>query len=166
VSNKTYWTVVTAVVTIGLAGAAYLASGNVGFGVPLIVICFLLLAWLIANHLAVQRWIRWADRVADFGTSEIQNAPVGSDDDVKQLEVLYDKWDQRLQEGVSRYCLQTDAKSLEYLDSFDGRGFSGFNKRHKLIREWTAEKVSRLRTLSRRLERGETHLRRLRVPRH
>jgi hypothetical protein len=77
---------------------------------------------------------------------------------VTSLRPLFDEWNQIVSEGVLHYCLETDAKDIQYLDTFKPRGVVGVSPEHAHIKEMVAETVARMRALAGRLERGETHL--------
>jgi hypothetical protein len=109
---------------------------------------------------STEKIVRWLHRVADFGTNHIQNAAVHSGEEVvTQLRPRFDEWNQIVVEGTQQHCLPTDAKEIEYLDSYTPRGFAGVTKEHAHIKEMTRETVSRLRALAQRLEKGDTHVR-------
>jgi hypothetical protein len=121
---------------------------------------------LVAARVAVRRWIRWANLAADYATTDILLASdIDSAEAVSQLRLTFDAWSRVVNDGTSRFCQDEDAHRIQYVDPPELAGLACFDDEHRYIVEATRERVQRLRDLAKRLERGETRLRRYWVPR-
>jgi cob(I)alamin adenosyltransferase len=136
---------------------------------PVYLVLFVLTAFaaaMLAARLSVRRWVRWAERTADFGTTDILNAQfVDSDDAVVRLRAEFEAWSTLVKDGTARFCQEDDAHRVQFFATPPSPDVTGFNDEHRYIRDATAERVRRLRDLIARLEQGATSLRRSWVPR-
>jgi hypothetical protein len=116
-------------------------------------------------RLSLRRWVRWARRTADYGTTEILNANyIDSDDAMSALRAQFDAWSVVVREGTARFCQEDDAHRVQFFSTPPSLDVTGFNDEHRYIRDATAERVRRLLDLAARLEHGTTSLRRGWVP--
>jgi len=123
-------------------------------------------AVLIAARWCVHRWVRWAQRAADYAATAILNAKqVDSDEAVASLRAQFEAWSIVVKEGTARVCREVDAHRIQFFDVAPAPDVLGFNDEHRYIRQATAERVRRLLDLAERLKTGETRLRRYWVPR-
>ena len=121
---------------------------------------------LIVARICVHRWVRWATRVADYGTTAILGAEyIDSEEAVARLRTEFEAWSLLVKDGTARFCLDGDAHRVHFFSTSPSPDVTGFNDEHRYIRDATAERVRRLRELAARLEQGQPALREVWVPR-
>jgi hypothetical protein len=121
---------------------------------------------LVAVRLSGRRWVRWAQRAASYGTTDILNAKyVDSDEAVVRLRAEFDAWSTIVKDGTARFCREEDAHRVQFFATPLSPGVTGFNDEHRYIRDATAERVRRLLDLAARVEARKTGLRQRWVPR-
>lgn len=114
---------------------------------------------IVAARMSMRRWVRWAHLAAEYGRSDILNAPhVDSPDAVTRLRAQFDAWSQIVANGTSACCRDLDAYRVQFFDVPLSDRVAGFNDEHRYIRQVTAERVDRLLRLASALEAGETRL--------
>jgi hypothetical protein len=132
----------------------------------LLFVGFALASIVLASRLSVRRWARWAQRAADYGTTDILNAKyIDSDEAVMALRSRFDAWSMLVRDSTARFCQEDDAFRLQCFDTSASADATGFNDEHRYIRQATAERVRRLLDLAARLQDGRTRLRHYWVPR-
>jgi len=128
---------------------------------------------LIGGHAAYERrWRRSTERMVDwliaaaqYGTKYIQNATdhdVNGENDVPNLVARHDRWMQTVKDHAALYLQKSDEDHVAWFHTFDAKGLAGHNKAHQKVRDWTSERVDRLRFVARRLQDGTTTLKRYR----
>lgn len=92
-------------------------------------------------------------KLADQGTTTLQNRSVQSELEVYHLWAEYGAWQKEILTVMEQHhCRLSHIAQVRTLDNFSSRGFSGINEADKQVRELIAETVARLRDIIRQIE--------------
>jgi hypothetical protein len=163
---KLQWPAVAACVAFASLGVTLIINRYIYTGSAVIGIATIVLTAYVGHERRARssalKMATWLIRCAEYGTKNIQNAnDVKSAADVPKLRERHDTWVGILRDAADTYLHASDADELKMLHYIDTpRTLPSVTPEDAKIRHWAAERVDRLRKLARRLQGGETTLKR------
>jgi hypothetical protein len=114
----------------------------------------------------VHEVVEWLSRCGNFGTKNIQHGKAENVAEAKALKETYDEWRNAIVAGTTWYCHDSDANRFRFLDNWTGPVIQDTfpSARDGHTRTMAVEMVARIRDLAKRLDQGETTLRRVSRP--
>jgi hypothetical protein len=163
---KLQWPVVTACVALAGIGVTLVINQHAYVGSAVIGVATIVLGMYVDHERRIRRsaptMAAWLIQCAEYGTKNIQNAnDVAAAADVPKLKERHDTWVGILRDAAETYLHAADADELKMLHYIHTpRTLPAVTQEDATIRHWAAERVQRLRKLARRLQDGETTLKR------
>jgi hypothetical protein len=171
---REFWAAAAVVASFILAGANLIVNAHAVAGWALVGIGLTILSaaivwffvWPSYERKVRVRVVQWLSRCGNFGTQHIRHGKAESLAEGRNLKRIYDEWHQELMDGVNWYCLDSDANDLRFLDEWTGPQIPDVipTSGDGHTRSMAVEMVKRVRGLAKRLDQGETTLRRVRSP--
>jgi hypothetical protein len=166
---KPVWPAIAAAISLTGVGAALAVNHLTGWAITAFVGAVGIAGgytWLDRRwRRSTQRMVQWLIDAAQYGTKHIQNAhdhDITNAGDVPRLTARHARWVETIKAHADMYLQASDADYLGWLHSFPAMDMQAFNAEHSRIRVWTSVRVQRLREVARRLQDGQTSLKRYR----
>lgn len=165
---KLQWPAVGACVALAAIGVQLFLNMHEHFGIAVMVSAFVSLCLYFRyeqrSRQSALRLSAWLIETAQYGTRYIQNATdhdITGEGDVSRLVERHDCWVDVIRDRAALYLNPSDADLLQMLHTYDEKNLQGrLGAEHQRIRDWTAERVDRLKAIARRLDDGVATLKR------